>query len=790
MKRLIPFLLFAAPLFGQGTYIPARTVNSSIGGVLRPVQATITVCAAGAAGVPCAPPLAGVLFKDSALTQPLSNPTTTDANGNYPQMALAGGNYTITESAVGFTGFYYQITISCSPGPCTVTSLTTTGNVIVGGNLSVVGSLNPATINTNNLTVSGPGTFTGASSFKNLQNVRYVSPTNIEGWSGSNAAAWANAAATDLGGAGTVYFRSGTYTFPTGNTIVLVTGVQFSCVGYRSCILTSSTFGAGDYFFTANSSVSDGYVGNFKMVGNGTGVDDRGISTQTGPGILTRFLIENNDISQVADGIDFLNGSSDNWERNNYIHNFGNQGSAIQGDRNHAVENRVDTGGTTNLHHGFYVQQGIGSEIVGNHITNVTGFCIHNFSQTTSAVITSSRIDGNFCSQGGQAASGIRGGIAFAETTPATGNRQGVMANNTIENTNGNPIYASGADHAAISHNTIRVYQGDCITVQSSSGVTVTGITVDHNQCFSGSVSGNGIRVNLNGGTAIQNITVDHNFVDSAFGVGIWLQGCTDCNVTDNRVKDYNIQGSFSNAGIRVESTSLRNRVSGNNVTTVNVTGAPPPIYIVDAASTDNQIFDNYIVTSLNGAAYADSGTRDRIFGNHTTVATGFIENVTAFDNLFLNGLIKNRAGTTIMGLALKKGSGAGNYTNATTSYTVADSTNLCYTVTIPTGWKLGVSASGALSTATAAVVAQAALTDNAACSTANAGILVETAPIQGAAIGVADAFALNWVITGDGASHNIAMQFKTSNAADTASLINSSATVVPTMKFELMPSN
>ena len=154
------------------------------------------------------------------------------------------------------------------------------------------------------------------------------------------------------------------------------------------------------------------------------------------------------------------------------------------------------------------------------------------------------------------------------------------------------------------------------------------------------------------------------------------------------------------------------------------------------------------------------------------------------------SGVIKNQAATATMGLTLKKGSGAGNYTNATTSYTVADSTNLCFTVTIPTGWKLGVSASGALATATAAVVAQAALTDNAACATANAGILVETAPIQGAGIGIADAFALNWVIAGDGAAHNIAMQFKTSNVADTASLINSSATIIPTMKFELMPSN
>jgi hypothetical protein len=139
--------------------------------------------------------------------------------------------------------------------------------------------------------------------------------------------------------------------------------------------------------------------------------------------------------------------------------------------------------------------------------------------------------------------------------------------------------------------------------------------------------------------------------------------------------------------------------------------------------------------------------------------------------------------------LTLKKGSGGGNYTNSTTSYTVADSTNLCYTVTIPTGWKLSINASGALGTATAIVVASAALTDNASCSTANAGILVETQAEAGAIAG-ATGFALNWVITGNAAAHNIALQFKTANASDSASLINSSATLTPTMVFNLTPSN
>jgi hypothetical protein len=156
---------------------------------------------------------------------------------------------------------------------------------------------------------------------------------------------------------------------------------------------------------------------------------------------------------------------------------------------------------------------------------------------------------------------------------------------------------------------------------------------------------------------------------------------------------------------------------------------------------------------------------------------------------ILLKGTIQNQAGTATMGLTLKKGSGSGNYTNATTSYTVADSSNLCLTVTIPTGWKLHISASGILGTATAAVVANVALTDNAACSTANAGVLVEST-VTGTAAAVLEPFALNWVITGDGAAHNVALQFKTSNAADAATLGNSTATLLPTMVFTLMPSN
>lgn len=145
--------------------------------------------------------------------------------------------------------------------------------------------------------------------------------------------------------------------------------------------------------------------------------------------------------------------------------------------------------------------------------------------------------------------------------------------------------------------------------------------------------------------------------------------------------------------------------------------------------------------------------------------------------------------GTAASTITLKKGTGAGNYTSASTTYVVVDSTNLCFTVTIPTGFKLSVAVNTALGTATGAVVASMALTDNAACSTANAGILVETTETTTAAATL-QAIGLGWVITGDGAAHNIALQFKTSNGTDSATILNSSSTSLPTMVFTMVPSS
>jgi hypothetical protein len=189
---LVLFLAIGGSAFAQGVIVNPKVVLGTVNGITRPISAaTITVCAAATAGLPCSPALAGATFTDAALTQPLSNPFTTDVNGNY-QFAIAGGTYTVTETASGFVGYSYQLSVTCSVGVCTVSSLTVTGAATVNGALNANGGLTTTT------TVStGAGTHSGTETFKYLENVRYVDNANGQGWSGVDVGAWINSAYAD-----------------------------------------------------------------------------------------------------------------------------------------------------------------------------------------------------------------------------------------------------------------------------------------------------------------------------------------------------------------------------------------------------------------------------------------------------------------------------------------------------------------------------------------------------------------------------------------------------------------
>src|SRR5207249_673006 len=84
-------LLVSSFAWGQGAIVGPQTAFRVVNGYTSPIaNATVTVCAASTGGIPCSPALASALFKNVALTQPLSNPFTADASGNYSFVIAPG----------------------------------------------------------------------------------------------------------------------------------------------------------------------------------------------------------------------------------------------------------------------------------------------------------------------------------------------------------------------------------------------------------------------------------------------------------------------------------------------------------------------------------------------------------------------------------------------------------------------------------------------------------------------------------------------------------------------------
>jgi hypothetical protein len=117
----------------------------------RPMAgANVRVCGSGAAGQPCTP-LAQV-YSDSALTQALANPLSSDGLGNYNFYA-APGRYMIELSGPGITTKQIpNVILPSDPSSPTFTSVTTTsgisafslsltGNLTVNGSTAVAGSV-------------------------------------------------------------------------------------------------------------------------------------------------------------------------------------------------------------------------------------------------------------------------------------------------------------------------------------------------------------------------------------------------------------------------------------------------------------------------------------------------------------------------------------------------------------------------------------------------------------------------------------------------------------------------
>jgi len=464
---------------------------------------------------------------------------------------------------------------------------------------------------------------------KNFENVRCVDATNSQGWSGSDLGAWVNAASAGIAAPGHIMVAPGTYTLTT--PIMVLSRQQVLCSGNGACIVNGTSLTAGNHFFSF-SSLNDVRISGFTLNGpasagssGGTGTDVRAVSC-TG---CTRLEVDHNRFTSVSYGVasssDIDGNLHDNWMFNIGLEGF-SVGTNVSGTQ--IRNNRIDTVGTSNQHHGIYLQPGVGVLVDGNNISNVQGFCIQALNASGSSLAFNNlRIVNNHCLNGVQAASGSRGGIVLSSASPGTLQSQAIIAHNTIESPGtGTPIDISGGFDVSVDDNTIRNYQNDGILVTGSAGFTTERVTITHNKLFNQTVAGNGIRVQLGAGIATRNVVVADNILDGVFRQCIIFSGVTDSNIHDNRCKDWNIQGSNSNAGIAVDSSSLREKISGNNLSSVNCTGSPASIQVSDAGSTDTQIYGNFTLNACYAPGIFDSGTRTQIWGNHTQTTNGAFE--------------------------------------------------------------------------------------------------------------------------------------------------------------------
>ena len=166
-------------------------------------------------------------------------------------------------------------------------------------------------------------------------------------------------------------------------------------------------------------------------------------------------------------------------------------------------------------------------------------------------------------------------------------------------------------------------------------------------------------------------------------------------------------------------------------------------------------------------------------------VTTDTLSNKTLTNpRLSASSTIQDSGGAVSMGVTRKLGSQAGNYSITSATFVDVDATNLAYTVTIPTGWKLLVQAALVYAQNTAAVGAYFQIYDTV--SGGQPGVANEVPP----ATGQPSSVSLLAVISGEGYSHTVKLQAATGNAADAVIIQNSSAAYTPVMTFLLMPSN
>lgn len=224
-----------------------------------------------------------------------------------------------------------------------------------------------------------------------------------------------------------------------------------------------------------------------------------------------------------------------------------------------------------------------------------------------------------------------------------------------------------------------------------------------------------------------------------------------------------------------LDSCAFVNDVTGTDALAkfISVTGTTSPASATNLAIRQAGFLSNGGANSVTNAIVFESGAKNVVFNIENTQQFHDVRHLYT-DNTDNSG----SPGTFITpSSVLKKGTNAGNYTSASTSYVDVDATNLKLEVNIPIGSVLTINATGLVNSLTSVVPVLVSLLDGST-------TLTQTAIVGPNTTNTAQ-FALSWQIVGDGLTHTIKLQFATTNASDSVNMSNASG-FFPTMTFQL----
>lgn len=832
---VVPSLFLANSAFAQGSFFTGIAWRYTPAGAFPASGATVTICTSGGSGAPCTPTIS--VFKDPALASPVANPLPIcgtpspqfgciDGLGNFSFYASTPGPYTYTITGAGLSA-YGPIPIYSSLSPSANTTFTGAITVASPGSLTVTGAFSasaPKQIGAEVYASAFPGADCG------LKIAAAIAATSFP--PGSGLIVDVNAAC------GTSQWSA--VTVSTQNTILQVVEPQIYVT--NSITFTSTAPNSG---ITSKVPCLQGIGGTQNcpvVLKEGPGLNLPSLISFAGTqDFISNVQVDGNKANNPTGGVGILvNKSSRVTISGITVQNAASHGIQFTSTLSGVESGQgavLDTSSTFNNGDGIFSLNSsdliLRTDILENNgqatpptvtttntsITATAG----SWSTDSSLVGTMVRVNNTGMCQVLAIPSTTTITVAAATCWNASGVPTGLGAQAGVKLNWGNGFEGSNAP-------TIRIEGGGELSANGMDGFLAYGTTTGIGANGSNIAMGNHLANNLNHdieiiGSCLDTQTSTCSIGHTIYGNTFWIGNLRTVSNTFDKIKLVDgglnsIIGNYFNfsTGASQEKAayeqveSAANRVANGNQNRVianTFNGTPGTSNYVEGTAngsvgmeipvaTGGQpaqfcLFDVTTSAALPRWCMRVSGGNLQFFRNDGTVMAQMI-NGGQFQQLVgglqIAGTIGN--GTAVMGLTLKTGA-ASNYTGTNTTYAAVDTTNLCTVITVPTGWKLKVEASGVLESVTAAVAQSVSLADaGATCTSGGVTALNGTErTLTPPAIATFDEqFHTQYVLTGDGSAHSIALMAKTSNAADAWAIQSSSVTLAPSMIYTLMPSN